>query len=351
MTNMFKLTPKQTKKAIMECLEVGLVPFVRSSPGLGKSSINAEIAKLGNLEMIDLRLSQLTPEDFMGLPMRNAEGTKAQFMPFGMFPLKGDPLPPGKDGWLLNLDEFNSGAKMVQAASYKLVLDRMVGQEHLHENVYIVCAGNLESDRAIVNQLSTAMQSRLIHIEMTADLGDWMEYAIKKGIDHRITGFLEFMPGKLHEFRPDHNDVTFACPRTWEFASRLVKGKKTSEVSQALLAGTLSAGVATELMTFMEEFDKLPSYAEIVKDPLGLPQIYDTSTAYAVVSMLQDKVVEADFVPVAAYVKRLQPEFQTVFFRGCVARNPSIRRTRNFVDAVKHLTKFLMDDPASAMAA
>ena len=116
---MFTMTPKEVRAAILECFEARLVPFIQSSPGIGKSAIVASIAKEFDLELIDLRLSQCAPEDLMGLPMRLGEGTemKAAFAPFAMFPVVGDKLPKGKNGWLLFLDEFNSGTKMVQAAA------------------------------------------------------------------------------------------------------------------------------------------------------------------------------------------------------------------------------------------
>ena len=41
---------------------------------------------------------------------------RAAFAPFEMFPTKDTPLPQGKNGWVLLLDEMNSAAKAVQAA-------------------------------------------------------------------------------------------------------------------------------------------------------------------------------------------------------------------------------------------
>lgn len=114
--SMFAQRPSEVRKSVIECIEVGLVPFVRSSPGLGKSSIFRQIAEDFNLEFIDIRLSQAVPEDMMGLPMRGDNG-KAHFMPFDMFPTQNDKIPAGKNGWLIALDEFNSGTKAIQAAA------------------------------------------------------------------------------------------------------------------------------------------------------------------------------------------------------------------------------------------
>lgn len=350
----FKLTPKQVRGAVIECMEANLVPFITSSPGLGKSAIVAQIAKDFSLTLIDLRLSQCAPEDLMGLPMKDGAGNAARsrFVPFSMFPLEGDPVPG--NGWILFLDEFNSASKMVQAAAYKLALDRMVGQAKLHPNCFVVAAGNLATDRAIVNPLSTAMQSRVIHIEMEVSHPDFMSHAVKADYDHRILGFLEFQPGKLHSFKPDHQDRTFACPRTWEFASRLIKDKPFDKISLPLLAGTLSDGVAKEFHAFMQEYSNLPSYSAIVADPANLLIPSSPSTRYALVTMLLDKFDASDFKHVAIYIRRLPPEFQVIYFRGVEQRYPKMRREEIYRTNVMHLTRFISgdddDDPAAQAA-
>lgn len=342
---MFKVTPSTARQDLIDCMEAGLVPFLTSSPGLGKSSIAVQIANDFNLEVIDVRLSQCTPEDLMGLPMR--EGNKAFFASFNMFPTEDMEVPPGKNGWLLLLDEFNSAPKTVQAASYKIVLDGMVGQAKLHEDVYIIAAGNLATDRAIVNQLSTAMQSRVVHLEMEANLKDFMDYAVKADFDSRILGFLEFQPSKLHSFKPDHNDKTFACPRTWEFASRLIKGKPLERLSLPLLAGTLSEGVAVELHTFIKEFQHLPRYEQILESPKTLAIPPEPSTKYALITMLADKVVYDDLDKIFQFVERLPAEFQAVFFRTLYRKDPKFKKSQFFSSNINKLTRFLYDDAAS----
>lgn len=351
---MFQLKPSEIRSAVIDCMEARLVPFISSSPGLGKSSIVHQIGKEYDLEIIDLRLSQCAPEDLMGLPMRIGEGRnmKAAFAPFETFPTKDTALPEGKNGWILFLDEFNSASKSVQAAAYKIVLDRMVGQAKLHANCFIVAAGNLATDRAIVTQMSTAMQSRLVHLEMVSDHKDFMKHAVKAGFDHRVLGFLEFQPGKLHSFKPDHQDRTFACPRTWEFASRLCKGKEIDQIKLPLLAGTLSDGIAVELHTFMKEYGKLPSYQKILDEGETMSIPGQASTCYALVTMMLDRFARDSFKKAVVFVRRLSPEFQVIYFRGVVSRDPGMRREKDYAMNIGHLVKFLndTDDESSAAA-
>jgi hypothetical protein len=349
--SIFALTPSEIEKAVIEIMAEGLVPFVKGSPGLGKSSIFRNIAKKGGLVYLDNRLSQMTPEDFMGLPMKvlDEDGQSfAEFVPFTMFPTTKTVLPKGKNGWFIALDEFNSASKSVQAASYKVVLDRFVGQHELHSQAFIACAGNLDTDRAIVNVMSTAMKSRLIHLTMRADLGEFTKYAHQNGFDSRIMGFLEFQPGKLHDFRPDTPSETFPCPRTWEFCSKLIKGKDYADISKSIVAGTIGEGCMVEFMTFLKEFDHLPSYATIVSDPLIAPVPSNPSTRYALVTMLLDKLEPKDFGHVVKYVTRLSTEFQAVFFRNSLDRYPKLRREPSFIANINTFTKFVNNIPDAA---
>jgi MoxR-like ATPase len=207
--NLYRCTPRQLRGFILDCLYAGLVPMVKGSPGTGKSSIIASVSDELQVKMIDHRASTSEPTDFTGLPGFNAG--KAFFSPFEeLFPLESTPIPDGYQGWMIFFDEFNSASKSVQAAMYKIILDRMVGQHKLHPNVVLACAGNLATDRAIVNSLSTAMQSRLVHLELELSHQEWMEdVALKQGYDSRIIAYLSQYPSKLMDFRPDHNEHTF----------------------------------------------------------------------------------------------------------------------------------------------
>ena len=274
--------------------------------------------------MIDLRLSQCTPEDLNGFPMRN--GNKATFTPFDHFPLQGDPVPQGYNGWLLFLDEMTSASKPVQAAAYKLILDRMVGSHHLHDAVAIMAAGNKASDRAVVNSLSTALQSRVITYELALSLDDFMEHAISKNFDHRIVGFLNYLPDRLMVFKPDHQDFTFACPRTWEFLSRLIKGKDVSPNILARVAGTIGSGTATEFITFAQEYAKLPKLDDIVADPSAAKIPDEMSAKYATISMLIAKSDPASLTQVIRYVERFHIEMQIIFCRGVHSRDKTLQQ-------------------------
>ena len=340
MSNITKATPRQARKFIVECIKAGLVPFLQGPPGIGKSVINHSISKDFNLQMIDHRLSTSEPTDLTGLPDFN--NGRAYYAPFNIFPLEGDPTPEGKDGWLLFFDELPSASKMVQAAGYKVMLDRMIGQHRLHPNVAVVAAGNRMEDRAIVNSLSTAMQSRLVHIEMEVNHQEWLEdVALKQNYDSRIIAFLMQFPSKLMDFRPDHHEKTFACPRTWEFVNRLISGKQLDDDMAILLSGTITPGIAMEFYQFTKVFKDLININEILRDPENCRIPTDNSIKWATVTHMMDSVTDKNFSQVSVYADRFDLSFRILFYRSILIQKPNLRNHPDFGKIVGRISQYL----------
>ena len=342
MTNLYRCKPRKLRELMIDVLDAGLVPFVTSSPGMGKSAITHSVAKEFVLHMIDHRLSTSTPEDMTGLPRFNDKG-EAVFAPFAeLFPLETSVIPEGKNGWMLFLDEFNSAPKSIQAPAYKLILDRMTGQKRLHQNVAIVAAGNLATGRAIVNPISTALQSRMVHLELELNFDEWlMDVALKQNYDKRIIAFLSQYPSKLMDFKPDHHEKTFCCPRTWEFMNKLVKGKSMPDDKAALYAGTITSGVAVELIQFNKVFSAMVKVEDILRDPENVFLPHDNATRWAVISSMMEKVSEKTFGNFATYANRFPLDFRILFFRSTMVRNAELRKHPAFAKAMSELTKYL----------
>ena len=130
-----------------------------------------------------------------------------------------DEVPEGYDGWMLFLDEITNAPMAVQGAAYKLILDREVGQYKLHDKVFIASAGNLITDAAAVTgEMSTALKSRMAHINIEFSRDAWFDWAMEAGVHHAITSFLKFMPGEMYRFDPKDAADTFPCPRKQAYA-------------------------------------------------------------------------------------------------------------------------------------
>lgn len=323
-----KVTPSKAIELVSLALRAKLVPMLHGSPGIGKSDIAKNVAKKFNLKLIDIRLAQCDPTDLNGFP--KLDGKKAGYVPMSTFPIEGDSIPEGYAGWLILFDELTSAPRSVQAASYKILLDRMVGDHSIHKNVAMMAAGNLESDGAIVEPMSTALQSRLIHLEVETNAKDWGTWAQTNGIDHRITSYIEFRPDHVYTFNPDHSDKTYASPRTWEFTHKLLQVTSINRETLPLLIGTLGEGVAREFYGFLQIHENLPKIEEIIKAPDSIAVPTEPSTQFALCGAIAANVTPANCEALLDFVNRLPAEFQIVCVRGMLKRNPTVIKAPSF---------------------
>jgi len=322
---MFDVNAVTLKECLTRDLKAGLVPMVASSPGLGKSDVIRSIAKEFNLKVIDLRVSQCEPVDMQGFP--SVVNNRMTFMVPEYFPIEGDEVPAGYDGWLLFLDEFNSGNKQTEAASYRLILDREVYKYKLHKRCLIVAAGNLTTDRAIVNTASTATTSRLTHYRMVVDHKVWIDWANANDVDHRIISFIKFKPDVLHKFNPTTSELTFPTPRTWYMASKVLKGTdKIDLVTKTRLAGTVGEGAAVEFSTYASIYQTLPTIEQILSDPKsGWRVPKEPSEQYAITTMLAHNINKDNIADIITAIERLPLDFQVITFKDIYKKYPELK--------------------------
>lgn len=324
-----KVNYSVAQQVITNTIQAKLVPLLRGSPGCGKSQLMMGIADKYKLKVIDLRLSQCDPTDLAGFP--SISGNKADYIPMKHFPVEGDDIPEGYTGWLLFLDELTSASPSVQAASYKLILDRMVGSHHLHKNVVIVGAGNLETDGAITHSMSTALKSRMVHFELVLDNEQWIDWATNKEFNSVITSYLMFKPSSLYTFKPDCDNDTYASPRTWEFVNKLLKIVTLDDSNiLPLLAGTISEGVAREFLMFHKLYEKLPSIKSILTKPEEQKIPTEPGILYAVTGLLVEHCTAENFPMLYKYITKLPKEFQIIVMKFGRKRHPEVSKVKEF---------------------
>ena len=252
------------------------------------------------------------------------------------------PLPKGKEAFLLFLDEFNSASKQTAAAAYRIVLDRQIGNNNLHPNCYIVCAGNRTSDRAITNNLGTALQTRLIHLSLEVDYQDWMDtVAIPHKYDYRITSFLAQHPTLLNNFNPEHTVNTYAVPRSWEFCNRLIKGKQLSPIFSPMLAGTIGTEVALQFIQYTKVYESLPTIQSIKDDPMTAIMPEDTASRWAVMSLILENINKENIGSLVKYSERFPTDLRIYFLRCLTKQNPALMATPEMSNSVVDLSRYL----------
>lgn len=336
-----EITPSEAERALEYTLRAGLVAMLKGPPSTAKSAIVAALAKKYNLKLIDFRLGQCDVTDLLGFPDIDRGKDRARYVPMETFPLEGDPLPVDANGnpmngWLLFFDELNSADRDVQKGTYKTI-EKKIGTRNMHPNVAIVAAGNREEDGAIVEQLSSALKSRVVHFNIRPDHAGWLDYARAEGFDERITSFIEFKPNMLYTFDPETIDTqdTYACYRTWEYTNKLLKqiGDTTNEpLLLPLFAGTLSEGPAREFIAFLRTWGSLPTVPQIVANPDKIPVPKEPGTQYALTGSLGVNANPGNIDPLMVFIKRLPIEFQVITLREIYRRNEAMLQEKAIQD-------------------
>lgn len=317
-------------------IDAGNVPFLVSNPGLGKSSLARKVAKEYNLKFIDIRLAYYDPVAINGFP--TVDDGKSKFIPMEQFPVKGDELPKDYDkkgnvvhkydGWLINFDELTNATRAVQGAAYGILLDRMVGQHELHESVAMMACGNPVSANAAAHSMSTALQSRICHLHIKSHLQNWIEdYAIPFNVDPRIIAYLRHKPEQLNTFQPNHTDFTYCCERTWgDLLSPMIEDiPELTQKHLPLVASAIGATYCSEFIATCDYFNSAPSIDAIIEFPVAT----ELPTQPAIMLMLANLLAreyktstdKKEKQNIVTYIKRLQPEFGSVFCKDVLVKN------------------------------
>lgn len=338
MSTLTTITPKNAPYAIIDTIKAKRVPFLKGSPGIGKSDIIKQVAKVLNLKVIDIRLAQSDPTDLAGFPVRNPQTNRMEYAPLDTIPLEGDEIPinPKTEqpyaGWLILFDEITSAAPAVQAASYKIILDRLMNQTPIHNKVSIVTAGNLESDRAIVMKMSTALKSRFFHYHLETNLDEWLEeFAYPNNIHSDVISFLRYKPELLHNFDPDSAEDTFPCPRTWEFVNDFINVAEEPLFSKPhhliCIAGAIGQGAAYEFKNAKDLFDNCPSLDEIIKSPMTAKLPEELSQLFSISTLISSGATNENIPQLIQYIGRIPKkyiEFQVLTVKDIVKRKPEL---------------------------
>lgn len=363
----FQLTQNQTKEALRMALKADVVAMVTSSPAMGKSSIIKQLAEEENLYLIDLRLSQVQQFDLLGLPKvvetKLEDGStqyQSSYIPMDTFPLERHELPINPNtnkpysGFCLFLDELNSADKYTQAAAYRLLLDREVGNgEKLHPSCRILAAGNKMSDSAIVHKMSTAVKSRIVHIELNVNPKEFSQYVednVVKGLWHSaILGFINFKPELINNFDPKKDTETFSSPRTLEMLSKLLQAgilDLGKEIYRPLIIGTIGESAGVDFCAFIDVMNDFPTIQQIEANPTGTNLPLENGAKYALGTYLAGKVNKSNLDQVVTYLERLpEKDLLVLAYRMILSQFPLLATNKNVISTLGGLRHKINNQP------
>jgi hypothetical protein len=191
-------------------------PVLLEGPtGIGKSDIVRKVAgKLGIAHVV-LDLSLLEPPDLVGLPVIK-DGRTSYAVP--------DILPQDGAG-ILMLEELNRAERYIQQPALQLLSARRLHGYELPPGWACFAAVNPEGEGYHVTPLDRALRARFLSLAARADRASWLAWAQVSDVHPAIIAL-----GQAHERILD--DVP---PRTWAYASHILKALRPEEINNAAL--------------------------------------------------------------------------------------------------------------------
>lgn len=295
--------------------------FLHGKPSLGKSQIVREIAENNGWDFVDLRLAGVDETVVLGLPYVY-EGKQYFSTPSWW--------PDGSKPMILMLDELKSAHNQTQVAAFRLILERTIQNgKRLPDNVVIVAAGNMQSDRTGARELTPTMASRFcMHLVIDPSTANqtFLNYAVRRGLDKNIIGYLEWK--KEHTYFDTTDEAPVAVPRTWEFLSNNMmmygKDEYTSSEFLRMVCATVGTSIGQDFVAYLENVKYLPDWKRIrncdpdysYSVPYNEPAIqFGVSTGLAIEILEYSKMYPDAMAGYAEICRQFPMEMRIVFFR------------------------------------
>jgi len=303
--------------------------FIWGGPGVGKTSVVYQTADEEGARKIEVPPAAVTdPTDWRGIPIPS-DG-KAVWLAPSFLPTEDVPS-------VLFLDEINVAAPLVQNTLLQLIIPpHRLGDYHLPSQCAVIAAGNREME-AFVHRMSPPLLNRFIHIDFEVDNDEWAKWAVQNEITPQIIGLLtKFRPELIYKFEPQKK--SYPTPRSWEFASKILKNGIPEELKFELVTGCVGEGAAIELRSYMEIWSQLPDLDAIIegKDdtiPAGVDLIYACC-----VGLVSKASKPSHYNRLLEYALKLEREYSVFLVKMLYQKNKeSVVKSQNWSEFAKTL--------------
>jgi hypothetical protein len=319
----------ELKNTLKVAMKNNLPVLIKGAPGVGKSDIVEQVARILKMNLIICHPVVSDPTDYKGLP--GIVNGAAEFLPFGDLRAMMEAVEPT----IVFFDDIGQAPACVQAALMQLFLARQVNGKAISKHIVFVAATNRRQDRAGVTGILEPVKSRFATIiELTPDIKSWIKWATRKRMPVELIDFLQFRPDLLMTGEATADIVNHPCPRTWAYVGKLLHcGLNSIEV----LAGAVGEGPAGELVGFLRAYEDLPDIDEVLENPTVVKVPTEPGTLYAVVRALVKLLDRKNGNNIMVYTGRLPADFCILLMLEAKNKMPQIQETKGFINlAVKH---------------
>jgi len=324
--SMTTVTTKQLFTILVNAVNLKSNTLIVGSPGIGKSEVVEAVAAQTNHDLVIFHPVTMDPTDAKGLPYVN-KGQACYLLDDHLAKLVNATKPT-----IAFFDDLGQAPAAVQAACMQILQARRINSHVVSDHVTFIAATNRRQDGSGVSGILEALKSRFRPIlELEPDLDSWTDWALKQGnMPAELIAFMRFKPNLLNDPKPSKEMVNFPCPRTICAVGTWVNAGITDP---AVIAGCAGEGFATEFITFLKVWRKLPNITQVILNPdtAPIPDMSEPSVMYAIAGALSKHATDTNFDSILKYTDRLPVEFNVLTVKDSIARNPELCSTKAFI--------------------
>lgn len=337
---------------------VHFIPLLVGHPGIGKSDLAYQIAKLfcKGKEGVDWMFVTLYPalmnvEDINGMPCIIGRD-KADFIPFGQI----HTLLTSQMKVFCFIDELGQAPKPMKNGIAQFILSRMINGKPLVD-VTFFAATNPQTSFAGTSPMVSQLLARLFYVEFTPHQDDWIQWALNNKISGEGIEFINSHPDIITEFdeeaarlgEPQSNARSFTWTDQVLYQGGLFDpvDAATTDGEEALAeefvveaaSGYLGEKDAKRYMLYMRKRKLMPKGVDIVRDPDNCPLPDDQDIRFLTVRSMAAKTKESVLDPFIRYASRMGNSMLGLYASECMIRHPDLKSTREYKDLVMNNPK------------
>jgi hypothetical protein len=219
--NLSKLTAKERKYFAVMWAKYGVLN-ITSKPGVAKSAIGKSIADKMNFRYMDLRLSMVDETDVGLYPAVNEIEVDGKMVKCLDFVVPRWAIEANKQPTIIHFEELNRASQQVRNAALQILLERQIGVDFkFNDNVLMMSSGNLgDEDGTDVEEFDSALNNRLVHINHTLSVEEWLGDFAVANCHKLITSFIKAHPEQM--YKSSENTKAYATPRSWTMMSKFI---------------------------------------------------------------------------------------------------------------------------------
>lgn len=326
------ITTKQVIGFCQAVIRAGRVPCLWGKPGIGKTALIEELARLEGRKFFEFRTNHHEPTDLIAEMYTSPDGTP-KMRPPQFFTYK-EPA-------LVLFDEVNRGTVMMQNSLLGVINEKRAGDNVAPPSLAMVVCCNYETDGGGISKTTAAFGGRVLHADVVEDLDNWSEWAITAGLAPVIIAYNRFKRTSLHAFNPVER--TGPSPRTWHILSDVYKQNPPRDLLPAIATGAVGQEEGIGFLAFEDLYRKMQatSVDAIILNPTTAVVPTDGNTRYAIAAALAHAMSVDNVDAIITYLERMPTEYNVYAVKEASSKKVELQNTHSFTTwIVKHQRQF-----------